>query len=750
MNCTKKINKIMISRLQDTLNNYKELLNSDQNIRNRILVVIILLVLLIVLFLFSMRQGFSVLNQSGSQLMVFVAININIVLIAIVFYMIARNLLKLSHERQKQILGVNLKKKLITSFIVLSLPAMGFHLFASFFIATNLETWLKGQQESMINNAQKITEAYHSNLRKKMEIQSLIWENYLKMENKEVTRLMILEKIDSTITLYSEEKEIINQWIKSSNSKVFWTKPSKKEWDQIKSQFWFTKKSDKSYVYRYIRQINLENKIVFLEIFYPVETYISGAIKEIIAQDKNTQFLSESENMVREYYLIIFLLMTLFIIFVATWLAFYLARGFVQPIEDLAIATQRVSEGELGFQVKLRGPLDKDFALLMQSFNSMSRDLLDHQIALDKTNKNLKESHQNLKNQIRFVELVLENITTGVMSLDMKGNIEILNQSAKQMLQVNQKVEVGENYRKILEKESLQIFEEMVNQIESTKENSISRHFLVQKKDISVQVSATLLLLQNSEHKSEGMVCVYNNITEIHRLQRARAWREVARRIAHEIKNPLTPIQLSAERIKRKYAGEVSDDVALEQSTQTIINEVQRLKQMVSEFSQFAKIPESNPQLNDLNKITKKTLQLYQENMPTRISIIAELADELPKIPLDSEQIRRVIINLVDNSISSIEKKGTLSRIFRQGEIIVRTRYNDELNIIFLDIEDNGTGISPEISDQLFEPYTTTKEHGTGLGLSIVRQTVADHNGYTRFQNLDSGGVCFTIELPVK
>ena len=289
----------------------------------------------------------------------------------------------------------------------------------------------------------------------------------------------------------------------------------------------------------------------------------------------------------------------------------------------------------------------------------------------------------------------------------------------------------------------------MVEQIKTEKERSISRYLIVHKKEGPIQVSATLLLLQNSDGKSAGMVCVYNNITEIQRLQRARAWREVARRIAHEIKNPLTPIQLSAERIHRKYADEVSDNVALQQSTQTIINEVQHLKRMVSEFSNFAKIPESNPQLNDLNEIVKQTLQLYHENMPARISLTTELSDALPQLPLDVEQIRRVIINLVDNAISSIEKKGTLSRIFRQGEIIIRTRHVPDLNIIFLDVEDNGTGISPEISDQLFEPYTTTKEHGTGLGLTIVSQTISDHNGFTRFRNLDSGGVCFTIELPV-
>ena len=741
----------MSSRFQELQKNYKELIATDPNFRNRMLVVAVLLLLLIVLVMFSMRQGFSVLEQSNSQLMVFVAINVNIVLLAIVFYMIARNLLKLSYERRRHVLGVNLKTKLITSFIVLSLPAMGFHLFASFFIATNLESWLKGQQESMIHSAQNVSEAYHNNLRKTMELQNLIWESHLEKSAGEFNKVTQLNNIAADVTLYAEDQELLQQWLQNSISHVYWTSPSFKEWYQIKSkaQVWFTEELDDRLLYRHIRPVTIENKQYYLEVFFPATPHISGAINEIIAQDQNSQFLTESEDLVRGYFLIIFLLMTLFIIFVATWLAFYLARGFVQPIEDLALATQRVSEGELGYQVKLRGPLDKDFALLMQSFNSMSRDLLEHQLALNKTTKNLQESHQTLQSQIRFVELVLENITTGVMSLDMDGHIEILNHSAKQMLQLKASPEGSKHYSEVLEKESLQMFEEMVQQIETEKERSISRNLIVHKKEGPVQVSATLLLLHNSEGQPAGMVCVYNNITEIQRLQRARAWREVARRIAHEIKNPLTPIQLSAERIHRKYAAEVSDNAALKQSTQTIINEVQQLKRMVSEFSNFAKIPESNPQLNDLNEIIKEALQLYHENMPSRISLSTELSEALPQLPLDAEQIRRVVINLVDNAISSIEKKGTLSRIFRQGEIIVRTRHVPDLNIIFLDVEDNGTGISAEISDQLFEPYTTTKEHGTGLGLTIVSQTISDHNGFTRFRNLDSGGACFTIELPV-
>ena len=741
----------MSSRLQEIRNHYKEIIATDPHIRNRMLAVVVLLLLLIVLVLFSMQKGFSVLEHSGSQLMVFVAINVNIVLLAIVFYLIARNLLKLSYERRRHVLGVNLKTKLITSFIILSLPAMGFHLFASYFIATNLESWLKGQQESVIQSAQNVSDAYHQNLRKTMELQHLIWANYLIESKGEFSAIKPLKNIEADVSIYSEDQELLHQWMQNEISQTYWTAPSLNEWYQIKSnkQIWFTKELEDRIIYRHITPVSYENKQLFLEIFYPASPYSSNAISEIISQGHNTRFLTESEDLVRGYYLIIFLLMTLFIIFVATWLAFYLARGFVQPIEDLALATQRVSEGELGFQVKLQGPLDKDFALLMKSFNSMSRDLLEHQIALNKTTSNLQESHRTLESQIRFVELVLENITTGVMSLDVEGHIEILNHSAKQMLQLKPGGDTGRHYRDVLEEESLQQFEEMDQQIKADKERSISQNLIVHKKDGPVEVSATLLVLQNSEGQSAGMVCVYNNITEIQRLQRARAWREVARRIAHEIKNPLTPIQLSAERINRKYAGEVSDDVALHQSTQTIINEVQHLKRMVSEFSNFAKIPESNPQISDLNQIIMNTLHLFHENLPARISLTTDLSESLPQLPLDSEQIRRVIINLVDNSISSIEKKGTLSRIFNQGKIIIRTRHVPDLNIICMDVEDNGTGIAPEISDQLFEPYTTTKEHGTGLGLTIVSQTISDHNGFTRFRNLETGGVCFTIELPV-
>ena len=330
---------------------------------------------------------------------------------------------------------------------------MGFHLFASYFIATNLESWLKGQQESVIQSAQNVSESYHQNLRKTVELQHLIWANYIIESKVELSEIKPLKNVKANISIYSEDQELLDQWMQNEISQTYWTAPSLNEWYQIKSnkQIWFTKELEDRIIYRHISPVSYENKQLFLEIFYRASLYSSNAISEIISQSHNTLFLTESEDLVRGYYLIIFLLMTLFIIFVATWLAFYLAKGFVQPIEDLALATQRVSEGELGFQVKLQGPLDKDFALLMKSFNSMSRDLLEHQIALNKTTSNLQDSHRTLESQIRCVELVLENITTGVMSLDVEGHIEILNQSAKQMLQLKPGVDTGRHFRDVLE-----------------------------------------------------------------------------------------------------------------------------------------------------------------------------------------------------------------------------------------------------------------------------------------------------------
>ncbi len=741
----------MRPRIYEIRDNFRELLSSDPRIRNRLLAVLILLAFLAFLVSFNIQQGFAGAEEGRSRLFLFLAININIVLLAVVFYLIARNLLKLAYERRQHVLGVNLKTKLIIAFIILSLPAMGFHLFASIFIANTLESWLQGQHESVLNSARNISEVYHRELRKTMELKGWVWEQQLLRNKGKMPDSSFYRDVDVNVTLYSVDRDIIYQKLIDETSRAFWKAPSMSEWYRIElqDQTWLVEELPDRFIYRHLRRVQSRNRLVFVEIYQPAPRHVTSAINEIAEVELNSLLLSESRELVQRYFLVIFLLMLLFIVFVATWIAFYLAEGFVHPIEDLAVATERVAEGELGYQVQPRGSLDKDFSLLVQSFNAMSRDLRENRLALIRTTEHLQRSNRVLEEHTRFVELVLENITTGVISMDKDGRVEGINRSAKELLQLQTENFSGKHYSEVLTKESLRVFEEMSEKISENNLTSVSQNLTLVKQDSPIQVSATLLMLKNRAGGPVGMVSIYNNITEMQRLQRARAWREVARRIAHEIKNPLTPIQLSAERIRRKYTPQVEDQEALIQSTQTIINEVQQLKRMVSEFSKFAKIPESNPQPVDLNSVIEEALQLYRDNMPSRIQLKTDLAQDIPPVSLDREQMKRMFINLVDNAIDAIEKKGRISRIFRQGEITVRTAFLPELSIAQVDIIDNGTGIDPEMSVQLFEPYSTTKDHGTGLGLTIASQTVTDHQGFVRFSNREEGGAVFTIELPV-
>ena len=745
-------------RLAEARAGLSTLLEADPRIRHRLLATAILLLLIVFLVYFNTRQGLPDTGSVNSRLILFVAININIVLLAVVFYMIAKNLLKLVVERHKQVLGVTLKTKLIAAFTLLSLPAMAFHLFASSFISTTLESWLTGQHESVVDNARQVSEVYHRDLKEMLALESWVLRQTLEQQPDLFVNLEELDErlgrsLGDGLTIYNPQREIIHQKLRTEEAKRTWKAPSAAEWYQVLQQeeSWLVEEQQDRFLYRSLHKLRApQDQELLLELFHPASEPITQAINGIIEQERNSRFFTDSEDLLRRYYLVIFLLMTLCIVFVATWLAFYFARGFVQPIEDLAQATQRVADGELGYQVKPKSTLDKDFGLLVRAFNSMSQDLEINQIALERTTEHLQQSHQALEEQHRLLELVLENISTGVVLLDPEGRLRRVNRAANQLLPWRED-KVTENNRidEVLSEDALPAFIEMWEQLQEHQAQSVYRHLTLIHQQQPIQVAVTLLTLQNRDNEPIGVIAVYNNITEIHRLQRSQAWREVARRIAHEIKNPLTPIQLSAERIRRKYANKVDDPKPLQQATQTIINEVEQLKRMVSEFSQFARIPESHLRPTDLHGVLSEVVDLYEGNLPTRIQLVADFCEDMPKLSIDAEQMKRVVVNLVDNAITAVENKGRLSRLLRQGTVQIKTSVAEELRIARIEVSDNGTGIEPEIINRLFEPYATTKKDGTGLGLTIIHQTISDHNGFVRFKNLEDGGASFTIELPI-
>jgi two-component system nitrogen regulation sensor histidine kinase NtrY len=254
-----------------------------------------------------------------------------------------------------------------------------------------------------------------------------------------------------------------------------------------------------------------------------------------------------------------------------------------------------------------------------------------------------------------------------------------------------------------------------------------------------VHVETSGLRLLDEQGATQGLVLMFKDVTQLQRSQRALAWREVARRVAHEIKNPLTPIQTSAERIRRKYLDILSaDGTILDTCTQTIIENVKSLKKMVNEFSQFATLPESKPVPDDLNAVMREMARFYEHGLPEHVRVRLDLDPKVPPFPIDREQLKRAFTNLIDNAAASIRTS---------GEIVLRSAYDPEAHQVRVDVADDGSGVPDDIQKRLFEPYTSTKVGGTGLGLTIVNQIVSDHNGVVRYAPNKPHGSVFSMEF---
>ncbi len=720
----------------------------SSQLRNRFLAILFLLFCIAFLVYFDIQQGFTSWKAINSRLSIFIAINVNIVLLVVAFYLVLKNLLKLIFERNQQVLGFNLKTKLTIAFILISFPATLSHLFTTLFTSSTLDTWMERQYQLVSENSQSVSQEYYLNLKSLMASQGLMFENALQIQpgllNDPARMLDLATRGDiEGLTVYDDQRNPIYQTLRTHKSNKYWKPMNAVDWEQVEAQTqaWLSEDLGNRLIYRHIRSFPVRDQLWRVEITHVFTKYLTKALNNLDEQEINNQIFNESEDLIRNYYIVSLLLMVVVIVFVATWFAFYMARGFVRPIEQLAEATQRVAEGELGYQVAAEKdmPLDRDFGQLVRSFNSMSYQLMENQEALESTANNLQKSNATLEEHSRFVELVLENIKTGVISMDTEGRVNVLNRSVKQLLQLKTGEYFRKHYREVLDEESLKVIEEMFDALYTSQRKSITQDLTVTKAEAPMNIAVTLLTLENRGNRAVGMILVFENITEIQRLHRARAWRDVARRIAHEIKNPLTPIQLSAQRIRRKYKDTIEQPRVLEQATQTIIDEVEMLKKMVKEFSSFARLPESTLQSEDLNATIEDAIQLYQNALPDNVQLTMDLDPQLPQFALDREQMKRVFVNLIDNALVAVEE---------QGEVSVSTHFDKDLRMVRAEVVDNGPGVPLEIRQRLFEPYITTKKHGTGLGLTIVAQIISDHNGFIRHQPLESGGSRFSIELP--
>jgi len=723
-------------------------LQERNKIRNRLIGVVSLFVIIVALFLFLLNySGLHDWGNLDGNLTIFVAVSVNIVLLTTVFYLILRNLFKLVYERKKPVGGVGLKTKLIIAFVALSLPSTAFHLMASGFMAFLFETWSKGEHNKALKSTRVVVESLAQREDQLLRRQAEDLLAYLPREARAYRRTNWLSgyrpRHQGGVFVYGPDQRLLARWVSSPEMLTMW-QPPPSDYFANKGEFYWNERTEKRTLKRLLTPIPDSAPPLELEVVEVTPPDLSQAIDALTREQAGKVFLGRDLLVL---VLSILVVMTLFIIFAATWMAFYLARGFVTPVEKLADATQRVSQGDLGYQVGhgSLGPLEGDFASLVDSFNMMSRQLKEQRRQLIKSSEELRSSHEQLSERNRLVELLLENIDAGIISLDREGRVNTINRAALRLVPPLTEPWQGRGFRIVLPRELARMLEDAPERMRGNNQRVFAQvfTFAVNNRPTLVEVSAHPL--ENPQGLTEGAVLMLKDVTSLQRTQRALAWREVARRVAHEIKNPLQPIQTSAERIRRRYLDRINGEgEILDQCTRTIIDTVASLKNMVNEFSQFAKLPESRPVADDLNAVLREVAHFYENGLPDHIKLHLDLQADLPRFALDREQIKRAVTNLIDNAAASIPDGHA-----GPGIIGIRTIFDPALQQVMVEVSDNGSGVPEHIQPRLFEPYTSTKAGGTGLGLTIVNQIVSDHNGFVRFSEIKPHGSLFTMEFPL-
>jgi two-component system nitrogen regulation sensor histidine kinase NtrY len=444
------------------------------------------------------------------------------------------------------------------------------------------------------------------------------------------------------------------------------------------------------------------------------------------------------DDPIRASYIATLILITLLVVFAASWMGIYLARQITVPVQMLAEGTEKVASGDLDVRLDYRS--NDEFGNLVGSFNRMTADLKEMKKNLEDANISLSATFEELRRRSRFIETILTNISTGVIVIDRAGRIAMINKVAERLLAIKTDKVLGKPYKEVVREEHYEAVRTLSREVGEMPGRQVERQvdLSVGGKEISLRVSVTALQADDGEYM--GLVVAFDDLSQAMRLQRVMAWREVARRIAHEIRNPLTPIQLSTERLQKKYASSFGDDPAFSECTQTILSEVGSLKALVGEFTRFARMPVPAFQEGNLEDDLKPVVETFRTAHPG-IAWEFEGKEGTPLVWFDPFQIRRALTNLLENAAAVLGNG---------GRVTVRVGHEPTLGTVRVSVSDDGPGIPPGDRDRLFEPYFSRKEGGTGLGLAIVSAIANDHQGTVRVRDNTPRGAIFEIEFPVR
>ena len=708
-------------------------------------------VVVAVLALFSGIGTYTVFAKSGAAGpnpdVVLGFMYLNLVLLIVIGLLVSKRLLRIWSQRRQGLAGSQLHTRMVVLFSVVAvIPTIVVALFSVFLFDFGIRSWFTERIGAAVDSSQAVAEAYLEEHRRNITGDALAMAfdlnrqaPFLMARPKQLAKFIQAQAAIRNLTeavVFETSGEVL---AKTGLSLTFDFEPfPENAFQKARNGEVATLTSEVDRVRAIIR---LDN---FVDAYLYVGRFVDPAILAYI--DKTKQATAEYNLLqgkradIQITFAIIFALVSLLLLFAAIWVGLNLATQVSNPVSQLMMASEKISEGDLSTRISNKSDIG-EFSMLNTAFNRMTEQL-------EVQRKDLIQAHQIEDERRQFTEAVLGGVSAGVIGLDKSGNINLPNKSGAKLLGLSEEEmmhqpltsvipEMADLFKmaKLSKKVETNYFDQIEALIELVREG---KHIILR----------TRITAEGSQNTINGFVVTFDDITELQSAQRTAAWADVARRIAHEIKNPLTPIQLSAERLKRKYLSLITKEKDLFISlTETISRQVTDIGRMVDEFSSFARMPAAKLASKDLNKIIESQVTLHS-GANNDIDFHLEMQNGPILVLCDDQQIRQMITNLLQNSIDSINARENYGNLVKGTVKIKSSIKSDSCQ---LEIVDNGIGLPAEISNRLTEPYVTTREKGTGLGLAIVAKIVEDHNGTLRIQDVPErgSGVVVAITIPL-
>ena len=683
----------------------------------------------------------------GSDTLLLALVHVSVMLIGLLVFLLARNAVKLFVDRRAGRFGSRLNTRFVVSFVfATALSSTALFVLSALLVSRAVNVWFELELSESLGQSVEVADAYYA----EAEQSSLFFARRIASKLEE-RRLLRPEALDALRRFVAEKQgeynlgvvEVFNAELvalatathpevavvafESSSSALIRAALEGVERSVVEG-------AGPGDLVRAVVPVRASGAGRAVEGVVVVNRFLPRAIgtrvTAIRAARQAYERLQPDKGTFEGSMLMLLAMITLSSVLFSSWIGFRLAKQVTEPIERLAFATAEVGAGNLDVRVEQGGR--DEIAQLVAGFNRMATDL--------------SRNREDLERRRAQMEIILRAVGAGVLSLDADFVVRTINPPALRLLGVAPGEWIDKKLGEMLGGHALETLMALLHRLASGPQETLRRQMPVAVAGEVRTLNWTASRMHDASGSAAGFVVVVDDVTEIMRVQRMAAWRELARRIAHEIRNPLTPIQLSAQRLRRKLEPKLTDPESaalLRESTDAITAEVDAMKHLLAEFSSFARLPATDPVPTDLNKLVAEVVELYRGN--TTIEFTAELDPAVPMLDLDRLQIRRVILNLIDNAVAAIDEAGPGPR-----EVRVSTRLDGAVGTIHLQVADTGAGIRPEDRARVFEPGFSTKRAGSGLGLAIVSRIVSDHSGYVRVAASRPRGSRFIVELPVR